>query len=200
MSGKKNFKNKKRFAKAANTEKASEPKIKTKEPFILHYKERGKWSHWKEAMSMEATYQFGHLARLCEEDAYVDPPAVEIANYDLANADANIAELSRTMLKADVSERQKAKARMEENKPKMYSFIMKYLSEESISVVLQSEYFDLGEDRNDPLALWLAVKATHRPGADAVDDSNRRVTTNIALDNCKQCVDEPIHSFYERWK
>jgi hypothetical protein len=50
---------------------------------------------------------------------------------------------------------------------------MKYLSEESISVVLQSEYFDLGEDRNDPLALWLAVKATHRPGADAVDDHHR---------------------------
>ena len=53
---------------------------------------------------------------------------------------------------------------------------------------------------DDPLKLWLAVKLTHRPGSDAVDDSNRRMECLTALLNCKQTVDEKIHKFYERWK
>ncbi len=53
--------------------------------------------------------------------------------------------------------------------PKLYSLIKQHLSQDSVAMVMMSEHFKPNTDVNDPLKLWLAVKATHRPGSDAVD-------------------------------
>jgi hypothetical protein len=128
-----------------------------------------------------------------------DVAAILPASYDIANADATIAAIQKGMLQADVSERQKEIARIKGDKPKLYSLLIQHLSAESLAQVMKHASFSIDNDVNNPVKLWLAIKATHRAGADAVNVIEQRTETRNALHDCKQGLDEQLHHFYKRW-
>ena len=194
----KNFK--KWRARNAGGDKPKETTAKVNKPFVLTYMERGRWAQWKELIADQAKYEFGVLGQLCETDAYPVLPEVDVTLYDLDNAHAEVAKMHRSLLLSAMQDREKSARLMILARPKLYSLFKAHLSPDSFALVLSYKDFDPTKDVNDPLKLWLAVKATHRAGSDAVDESNRRVDTITALHNCKQLADEMIHVYYERWK
>jgi len=170
------------------------------ELFLLTFKERVKYAQWAEAMIDEAKFKFGPLGQSLHKNKYVELPLTAIGEYDVNHHIPEMAKMNRQLMLTAAQTREKSMMAMYLDRPKLYSLIKRNLSQESFDKVIQSEHFDPEEDVDDPLKLWLAVKLTHRPGSDAVDDSNRRVECLTALLNCKQTVDEKIHKFYERWK
>ena len=201
MSG--NHQSKKPFkkwgSKSTDSDKSGD-KDRASEPFVLTFGQRAKWPQWAERMYDLAKYEFGPLGQTLQRDKYVELPLVNAGDYGVNDPDAETAKLNRQLMLTAAQSREKSMMSMYLDRLKLYSLIKRYLSQESISVVMRSEHFDIDADVDDPLKLWLAVKLTHRPGSDAVDDSCRRVECSTALYNCKQTVDEEIHRFYERWK
>ena len=200
MSGKKKNFQKWRSKNSSDSEKPQESKVKVIEPFVLTFKQRAKYSQWKSAFTDQAKYEFGLLGQMCELEEYPEPPPVEMSDFDLSSGNAEVTRLNRGLLLSAAQTRAKSMHLMELEKPKLYSLIKRYLSTESLGLVMQCEDFDVEKDINDPLKLWMAVKTTHRPGSDAVDKSHCRVETWINLTNCKQLAEEPIYQFYDRWK
>ena len=151
-------------------------------------------------MALKAKLLYGRLGNLCDTDKLDDEPAIDPTKYDIDNGDATIAAIQKAMLQADVSERQKEVARVKNDKPKLYSLLLQYLSSESLAQVMKHPGFKIETDINDPLKLWLAIKVTHRAGADAINAIEQRTETRNALYDCKQGLEEQLHLFYKRWK
>jgi hypothetical protein len=151
-------------------------------------------------MATQAKYEFGMLGQMCDHDKYPVLPAIDADGYDMSSDNERLNKMNTKLYFAACQNREKGIQLMKLDHPKLYSFIKLHLSHDSLAAVMMSEHFNVDKDINDPLKLWLAVKATQRPGSDAVDKSNRRVDTMNALHSCKQLAEEPIHVFYERWK
>jgi hypothetical protein len=151
-------------------------------------------------MAIKAKLEFGELGKLCDTDKLPVIPKINPAKYDLDNASKVIAMVNKKMMDADIGERQKQVAKMNASKPGMYSLLLQYLSVESLAQVMKHEGFNIDTDINDPVKLWNAIKATHRPGADAINKVERRTETRSALYACQQGLEEPLHDFYRRWK
>ena len=188
----KNFKKRPKDRKSAKD-------ISPSEPFVLTYDSRH-YSSWRECMALKAKLLYGRLGNLCDTDKLEDEPAIDPTKYDIDNDDATIAAIQKAMLHADVSERQKEVARVKNDKPKLYSLLLQYLSAESLAQVMKHPGFKVETDVNDPLKLWLAIKVTHRAGADAVNAIEQKTETRNALNDCKQGLEEQLHLFYKRWK
>ena len=196
-SARKNFK-KWRSRNASDTPKSSSAKDKTNKPFVLSLADKASWSRWKDAMATQAKYEFGMLGQMCDHDKYPVLPAIDADGYDMSSDNERLNKMNTKLYFAACQNREKSIQLMKLDHPKLYSFIKLHLSHDSLAAVMMSEHFNVDKDINDPLKLWLAVKATQRPGSDAVDKSNRRVDTMNALHSCKQLAEEPIHVFYER--
>ena len=146
---------------------------------ILIYGNETNFPFWLEKLIHRASMEYGLLANIFLEDQYVEPADVDEDEYDLT-PQGDPHGLNLYKLKTKLSSREKQVAKMIENHPKLYSLIWTHLSKESIEAVLRHDDFDEVENRNDPLALWLAVKAIHKIGFDAVDEVTQRADARLA--------------------
>ena len=78
----------------------SRDKDSASELFPLTFKERVRWPQWSEAMVDEAKLLYGLLGQSLHQGKYVELPAVEGANYDLNNKDAEVAKMNRMLMLA----------------------------------------------------------------------------------------------------
>lgn len=170
------------------------------EPFVLTYDSRH-YSRWCDVMTIKAKIEYGLWGQMCKTGT--KPAVAEIDPDDYPNLiSPNLMrrKIAKSMLQADISERQKTVARMNTDGPKLYSLLLQYLSPESLAQVMEHDSFDSEEDVDDPVKLWNAIRLTHRAGSDAVSATEQKTQTRIALNVCKQGFDEALHSFYKRWK
>jgi cation transport regulator ChaB len=169
------------------------------EPFVLTYDSR-QYSRWCACMAIKAKMEYGPLGQICVTGTLPHIPHIDPDDYDLEDLSQLTRQISKDMMKADISERQKTVARMKADGPKLYSLLLQYLSPESLAQVMEHDTFDPDEDVDDPVKLWNAIKLTHRTGADAVNGTEQRTQTRNALSTCQQGLDEALHQFYKRWK
>jgi hypothetical protein len=183
----------------SGTEKGRDPskKVESNQPFMLNLNEKERFTEWKEALTIEVKIKLGDAGRLLDTDKYPIPGVIDPLEFDLDNDKFVV---NKAMMIAAVSERQKTVTKLMSRKAPLYSMLLKYLSKESTALVYRYEKFDMKKDVDDPEKLWIAIKATHRPGADAVDPTVRRAQTRIAFNACIQGTEEPIHVFYRRYQ
>jgi hypothetical protein len=151
----KNFK-KWRSRNASDTPKSSSAKDKVNKPFVLPLTRQaglGEKTPWILKQSTSIQYF----------------PTIEPDAYDMDSLHERVAKMKSKLYFGACKNREKSTQLMKLDHPKLYSFIKLHLSHDTLSAVMMSEHFDADKDINDPLKLWLAVKATHRPGSDAVD-------------------------------
>jgi hypothetical protein len=126
---------------------------------------------WKEAMTNECKHQFGMLGNLIEHDEYMLPEEINAEDYDLEDDPHG---LNRDELLGLRRERMKRVVKLETDEPRMHAFMWKHCSRESMEAVLKHDGYDVHVNGDDPLALWLAIKATHRGGGNALDAVSQR--------------------------
>jgi hypothetical protein len=70
--------------------------------------------------------------------------------------------------------------------PKCHALMWKYMSRESMEAVLGHADYDEDTHRNEPLQLYLSIKATHTVGGGAADATTRRARTRQAYKSAMQ--------------
>ena len=163
---------------------------------MLKYGRENNFAQWKEAMRNEVAIEYGLLASIIDEGELVHPADVIVDDYD-EDADPNGFILHA--LRARLSERQKTIARMEAQMPKCRALMWKHLSRESMEAVHRHEDYDDEEHRNDPLQLFLSIKATHSIGGEAHGEIGRRAATRQAYKSLAQGPYETIAEFKLRF-
>ena len=187
--------NKKPFAKRANreaTRKAPEP---PKLIMLTHGKDTN-FPAWKEAMRNEVAIEFGTLVSIIDRGESLAPAEIDMEEYDL-EVDPHGLELHR--LKTAITNREKLIVKQEEMEPKMRAKMWKYLSRESMEAVLRHEDYDEEEHRNDPLQLFLSIRATHPVGGGAFDEASRRAQARQVYRSSRQGPMESIAEYKSRF-
>lgn len=151
---------------------------------------------WKEKMLTECKRLYGMLGMLIEADDYVEPAEIEVEDYDLENDPHGV---HRDELRFAMQARVKKMANLEENQPKMHATMWAAMSRESKEAVLRHEDYNEEENNNDPLQLWLSIKATHRGAGDAVDAVSQRSEARQMYRSCVQGPFESIAEFKRRF-
>ena len=153
-------------------------------------------AEWKEILTLEATIAYSLLGTIFDGDAYTEPPEIDEDEFDLDN-DPRGTELHK--YKRRISNREDAIMKQENDCPKLFATMYKYLSRESIDAVLKHEGYDEVGDRNDPLQLWLAIKETHKIGSDATDEVTQRANARHAYKKMSQGPFEVIMDYKKRF-
>jgi len=169
---------------------------KPKEVPMLTYGVNNNLAVWKETMSTEATLEYGLLGQFFDTDEYLDPAEIDPTEFDLDN-DPHGLEL--TKFKRRLTNREDEIMEIERNSPKLYALMWKYLSAESIEEVLKYEDFDEVVNKGDPLALWLAIKATHKIGAEAHDHLAQKANARHAYQSIRQGPFETIVAYKKKF-
>ena len=151
---------------------------------------------WKETMALEATIAYSLLGLIFDGDAYTEPPEIDEADFDLDD-DPRGTELHK--YKRRISNREDAIMKQENDCPKLFATMWKYLSKESMDAVLRHDNYDEVDDRNDPLQLWLAIKETHKIGSDATDEVSQRADARHAYRKVSQGPFESIIDYKKRF-
>lgn len=122
---------------------------------VLRYGQRCNLYEFREAIeSFARTKCAGELARLFIDDAYYVPPNIEVGE-DLSEDEVEQLGKEREMRLKDIY-------KMNSDKPKLAQAMWSRLSDESKEKLRERpEYDAVLKYKSDPLAMWLAIKATH---------------------------------------
>jgi hypothetical protein len=152
---------------------------------------------WKESMRNEIAMLYGDLVNIIDLNEVLLPTEVDEEEFNLDD-DPHGVQLHK--LKAALTSRQRLITDQEINLPKCRALIWKYLSRESMEAVLRHEdYYDEEEHRNDPLQLYLSVRATHPVGGGALDDVSRRSQARQTYRSTRQGPMESIAEYKTRF-
>ena len=126
---------------------------------MLRYGPDNNFPKFKEKMSKEAIEQFGDLGRMVETGEYYEPPEPDIEDYDLDNDPHGV---NAADYREDRKEWRRKKAKMNDDKPKLYAMILGKLSPESMDELKRHENYEEFNRLKDPLMLWLAIVMIHQ--------------------------------------
>jgi hypothetical protein len=162
-------------------------------PFMLTPGRNTNFFEWKEVMETEVGQAYGSLDSIIALGELFEPADIDPADYDLDDDESG---LEAAKMRAAVTSRQKQMDRQEELQSKLRAFLWKYLSRESREEVLRHEDYDVVEHRNDPLQLFLSIRATHQGGGGggALDEESRRAQ---ARQNYRSTRQGPFESIAE---
>jgi len=149
-----------RLQKENHLKKANEPE----ELVVLTHGKNTSFPAWKKAMRTEIGQQYGLLTSILDSGELQDPAEIDIESYGDLTAEGDLHRINVMRLRAAVNNREKTIAILNANAPKAYALMWKYLSMNSQEAVQRHEQFDEVADLNDPLALYLSIRATHTAG------------------------------------
>jgi hypothetical protein len=151
---------------------------------------------FKQKLAVEAMKLYGDLARIIETGEYYEPPEIDINAYNLAN---DPHRLNRDTLREDNKQRAKEVREMISKRPQLYACIYEKLSRESIDALKTTEGYEEYHLAKDPLALWLAIVATHKVATTTNVESVVRLETRSRYQKIRQGTYESIVSYKERF-
>jgi hypothetical protein len=149
---------------------------------------------WKESMRNEIAMLYGDLVNIIELNEVLLPTEVDEEEFNLDD-DPHGVQLHKEAL----TSRQRLITDQETNLPKCRALMWKYLSRESMEAVLRHEDYDEEEHRNDPLQLYLSVRATHPVGGGALDYVSRRSQARQTYRSTRQGPMESIAEYKTRF-
>ena len=161
----------------------SSDRDKPKDMCMLTYGDKTNFPTWKEQMRTEIALQFGDLVTIIDSGQLFDPADIDTDDYDETD-DPHGLKLHR--LKMQLTNRERHIQAQELLHPKCHALMWKYMSRESMEAVLGHADYDEDTHRNDPLQLYLSIKATHTVGGGAADATTRRARTRQAYKSVVQ--------------
>jgi hypothetical protein len=151
---------------------------------MLKYGPGNNFMKFKEALSKKALQEYGKVGRLNLKERLVRPAEPDPINYntDATNPNARLEELKYI---EDIKVHRKKVTDMERDMPKLYAFILKYLSDESLEAVKKDANWDAIEDGTDPEGLWRAVIEKHKVHSACEVESIMQLSARVQLHQCK---------------
>ena len=115
----------------------------------------------------------------------------EMSAFELKIKEGECYELSKHRIKSI--------AKMRDDRAPFYACIIEHLSRESLDEVKKDSEYDQFDHDKDPLALWLAIKRTHKIGSDSGVNIIKKSDARQKYANAKQGSYEGITAYKERF-
>jgi len=151
---------------------------------------------FKRKISIACMEKYKNLGRLIHDEAYYQPPAIDTADYDLAN---DPHEVEKTRLREAYKRRDKEIADMLVDRTSMYAYIISKLSKESLDEIQGDKNWTVIEAARDPLQLWQVIKSTHQILTTSKVASVIKKTAREEYAACKQGAFEHIVDYKRRF-
>ena len=185
--------------KRSKERRPRQPIMKIPEPpklIMLTHGKNTNFPAWKEAMRNEIAMEYGDLVNIIDLGEVLLPAEVDVDDFDLDN-DPHGLELHK--LKSALTSRQRLITSQEVDLPKCRALMWKHLSRESMEAVYRHDDYDEDQHRNDPLQLYLSLRATHPVGGGAMDEASRRAQARQTYRSTKQGPMESIAEYKTRF-
>jgi hypothetical protein len=130
--------------------------VKKKDPKaipILKYGPGNNFAKFKEAISKVALKEYGDLGKLIQQGTYYIPPALDKTTYGSFDPKVDVDGMNKATYLEDMKVYHKKIRKMEDNRSKLFTLIMMYLSEESLDAIKRETNRDKIEDDADPKGL-----------------------------------------------
>ena len=164
---------------------------------------KSNYLEWNKLLKPKALLEFGDLGRIFDnfdEDGnldYWEPPEIDVGGYEAPAQGAY--DLHGRVLNEQVSAREKLKAKMVQDRPRLYALILSKLSSESLDAVKGDEDWPAIDQQKDPLSLYLAVQLTHAVASSSRHPFALKNESRAAYHAAQQGAGESIISFKERF-
>ena len=182
--------------------KRDAPIKKAEEPDALVVLTHGKNTNfpaWKKAMRNEIGQQYGLLTSILDTGELQVPADIDPDDYGDLTADGDLYGMNMLRLRAAINNREKMISILDSNAPKAYALMWKWISLDSQEAVLRHEDFDEDTDRNDPIALYASIKATHTAGGGDMDGDDQKAEARQAYHALRQGPMESIAQFKSKF-
>jgi hypothetical protein len=136
---------------AEDTTKIKVPKLETSRK--LH---KNNFSEWREALTKYSMLHYQQLGLIFRDDEYYVPPNIE-EPHDVSQ----LSFMERAELETKVKQRATHIEKMFFDRVSLYAFLWNTLAESSQTLPMREGGWQTAENENDPLKLWLLIKATH---------------------------------------
>jgi hypothetical protein len=163
---------------------------------ILKFGKNNNFYKFRAALSNEATERYGNLGKLIDLEKYYDPPFVA-EDYEAMGFSEEQAE---RMNLEKFKEHARKLTKMEEDRPNLYSLIMKHMSVESKDEVAQEPSYDTWHAEKDAEKLWQAIIRTHKVDCVSSVTEVKELAARKAYQNIKQGPFESLAQYSERFR
>jgi hypothetical protein len=163
---------------------------------ILKFGKNNNFYKFRAALSNEATERYGNLGKLIDLEKYYDPPFVA-EDYEAMGFSEEQAE---RMNLEKFKEHARKLTKMEEDRPNLYSLIMKHMSVESKDEVAQEPNYDTWHAEKDAEKLWQAIIRTHKVDCVSSVTEVKELAARKAYQNIKQGPFESLAQYSERFR
>ena len=150
-------------------------------------------------MRNEIGQQYGLLTSILDSGELQVPADIDVDDYGDLTAEGDLHGINMLRLRAAITNREKTISILDSNAPKAYALMWKYISMDSQEAVLRHEDFDEDTDRNDPVALYLSIKATHTAGGGDMDEDDQKAEARQAYNALRQGPMESIAQFKSKF-
>ena len=181
--------------KETHLKKAAEPD----ELIVLSHGKNTNFPAWKKAMRNEIGQQYGLLTSILDSGELQDPAAIDLDDFGDLTPDGDLHGMNMMRLRAAINNREKTISILDANAPKAYALMWKYLGTDSQEAVLRHVDFNEEENRNDPLALYLSIKATHTAGGADMDEDDQKAEARQAYQAMRQGPTESIAEYKSKF-
>ena len=154
-------------------------------------------SKWIELITPVLQSMFGHLASFITTDAYHEPAAPEPPTTPWTDTN-DPGKVNRLVLQARTSEYAKTLAKLEDDKPKMWGEIEKYLSAESKAQIKLDATFPALQATHDVLGYWRLIKQVHRTQAGKINVRSAALQALTNYYSIKQKSSESLVEYKDR--
>ena len=127
---------------------------------LLKFGTGNNWLKFKEKFSTACLEKYGDLVRLLQLEEYFKPPEIEgarMAPYLGWETD----KVKEVLYMGEIKARAKTIRMMEDNRSKMYAYMLSKISRESMDEYKHHEDYDLVKNSLSPLGLWIILREIH---------------------------------------
>ena len=167
-----------------------------KEVPVLRYGAQNNFLKFKTKIVPAARERYGKLALLLTTGKYPEIPEVDQEKFNLHEDPLGI---HKAMFLEANKERMRLMSKMEQDKVSLHSFLIGFLSHESLDAVKGEEGYAASFDNADPLKLWKLIETTHRVAADSRVKAHRQQEAREHYYRCRQGAYESLTMYKERF-
>jgi hypothetical protein len=159
----------------------------------------GGWNNFdlfKKCIAIACLKRYKNLGRLIVDEKYYVPPAIDVADFNLANDPYDVEKIR---LWEGHKRRDKEVDDMKVDRLSMFSYLISKMSKESLDKVQGHRDWKSIDSERDPLKLWLTIKECHQTLTTSKAASGIKKTAHEEYAACKQGMYEHIVDYKRRF-
>ena len=166
---------------------------------LLKFGTGNNWLKFKEKISTACLEKYGDLARLMQLENYYVPPEIvgaRMAPYIGWETD----RVKEMLYMGEVKARAKTIRTMEDNRSKLYAYIISKLSRESLDEYKHHADYDLVKGSLSPLGLWIVLREVHSLNTSSTNTLINKREAFQQYASTKQGSYESLYDYKERFE